>query len=138
MHMEPHGPFWSYVHGQFGFTANCRCADALCSQDSSGPNCSGHVDCSQDIIQQPYNPFALNSRYAERAFEIFERFKPGSGADAGKPFFLYVAFGEVPRFPLLLPLPPLPSFHCHCQVATATSTAAASLSRPAVSMSHSM
>jgi arylsulfatase A-like enzyme len=63
-------------------------------QDSTGPRCSGHVNCSQDIVQQPYNPFALNSRYAERAAEIFARFKPGAGADAGKPFLLYVAFAH--------------------------------------------
>ena len=48
-----------------------------------------------DITQQPFNPFALNHRYAERAAEIFDRFKPGGdGADAGKPFLLYVAFAH--------------------------------------------
>jgi arylsulfatase G len=62
--------------------------------DSTGPRCSGHVNCSSDITQQPFNPFALNHRYAERAGEIFARFKPGSGVDAGKPFLLYVAFAH--------------------------------------------
>ena len=62
--------------------------------DSTGPRCSGHVNCSSDITQQPFNPFALNHRYAERAGELFARFKPGSGVDAGKPFLLYVAFAH--------------------------------------------
>ena len=61
--------------------------------DSSGPRCSGHVNCSQDISQQPFDPFALNHRYAVRASEIFSRFKAG-GPDAGKPFLLYVAFAH--------------------------------------------
>jgi hypothetical protein len=83
--------------------------------DSSGPRCSGHVslrlfphialaqrlnwlgvaqvNCSQDISQQPFDPFALNHRYAVRAGEIFARFKAG-GPDAGKPFLLYVAFAH--------------------------------------------
>eukprot|EP01047_Picozoa_sp_COSAG01_P014063 COSAG01_NODE_677_length_14312_cov_10.195314_4_plen_114_part_00 len=54
-----------------------------------------HASCSQDITQQPFNPFALNHRYASRAAQIFGRFSPtGSGADAGKPFLLYVAFAH--------------------------------------------
>ena len=83
--------------------------------DSSGPRCSGHVspcqfphialaqrlnwlgvaqvNCSQDISQQPFDPFALNHRYAVRAGEIFARFTAG-GPDAGKPFLLYVAFAH--------------------------------------------
>ena len=61
--------------------------------DSTGPRCSGHTNCSSDITEQPFNPFALNHRYAERAGEIFARFKSG-GVDAGKPFLLYVAFAH--------------------------------------------
>ena len=62
--------------------------------NSSSPNCSGHPRCEQDIVQQPYDPFGLNHHYAQRAADILARFKPGSGADAGNPFLLYVAFAH--------------------------------------------
>ena len=38
---------------------------------STGTNCSGHVDCGQDIQKAPFDPFMLSTAYHDRATAIF-------------------------------------------------------------------
>lgn len=64
-------------------------AIAIPLYDSVGRNCSGKP-CDQAIVQQPFDPMALNSRYTHRAKELIAKFsRPGE-----KPFFLYMAYAH--------------------------------------------
>jgi hypothetical protein len=48
-------------------------------------------------VQQPFDPFQLNHRYASRAADIFAHYNPSAPINKGKtvaPFFLYVAFAH--------------------------------------------
>lgn len=62
-------------------------------------NCSGH-ECAQDILEQPFNPFQLNHKYAQHAVNIIKKYSntdvawQNSPETANKQFFLYVAFAH--------------------------------------------
>ena len=68
---------------------------------STGAQCSGHADCGKDITLAPFDPFQLSTAYKKRAQEVFSTYGSG-GKNAGKPFFLYVAFAHT-HTPLAYP-----------------------------------
>lgn len=66
--------------------------------DTNGTNCAGKP-CSQTIVEQPFNPFALNSRYAARASGLIAEHAQSNrehiaGGTGKQPMFLYVAFAH--------------------------------------------
>eukprot|EP01063_Lacrimia_lanifica_P022926 TRINITY_DN30436_c0_g1_i1.p1 TRINITY_DN30436_c0_g1~~TRINITY_DN30436_c0_g1_i1.p1 ORF type:complete len:549 (+),score=163.06 TRINITY_DN30436_c0_g1_i1:35-1681(+) len=58
--------------------------------DSAAANCTGHP-CNDDIVEQPFEPKALNARYAARATSIIEEH---AASDHPTPFLLYMAFAH--------------------------------------------
>ena len=70
-------------------SASARCCIYVALSLTMGSYCSLCTQCSDDIIEQPYNPFELNHRYAGRAAQLFAQFKGDP-----KPFLLYVAFAH--------------------------------------------
>eukprot|EP00041_Stephanoeca_diplocostata_P014217 m.256064 g.256064 ORF g.256064 m.256064 type:complete len:566 (+) comp19624_c1_seq6:78-1775(+) len=66
--------------------------------DTNGTKCAGKK-CWQTIVEQPFNPFALNSRYAARASGLIAEHAHANRQHAAtvadkKPMFLYVAFAH--------------------------------------------
>ena len=80
--------------GSAGGSAEGGCV-AVPLYDTNGTRCGGK-DCAASIVQQPYDAFGLNSRYAERARAIIAAGAgAGAGASAGsRPLFVYVAFAH--------------------------------------------
>ena len=73
--------------GVSGGTAEGGCV-AIPLYDTHGRNCGG-APCSDSIVEQPYDPFMLNTRYAARAREVISM-----NAPPAPPLFLYVAFAH--------------------------------------------
>ncbi|EDQ85126.1 uncharacterized protein MONBRDRAFT_29624 [Monosiga brevicollis MX1] len=89
-------PSWLRNESQPACPALCSAVDgtratspAVPLYDTQGPDCEAaqNKTCDETIVQQPYNPLALNGQYTARAIELIQ----GFGTD---PFFLYVAYAH--------------------------------------------
>ena len=74
-----------------GGSAESGCV-AIPLYDTHGRDCGG-VDCAQSIVEQPFDPFGLNARYAARAAALIDAHATNRSAEE-HPLFLYVAFAH--------------------------------------------